>query len=321
MKSFLTTNIKVSAVFACIVIMAISAVAQTSLRNALDYDGDDKADFAIFRPSNNVWYVSSAGGFIFQTFGLSNSDYVTPGDYDGDGKGDIAVWRDSDGVWYRLNSSDGTFAAVQFGITGDEPVARDFDGDGKTDQAVVRRTNGNMIWYALNSSDGSFTAYQFGLSTDFTAPGDYDGDGKFDFAIQRPGPTAASQSLFYIRNSSDETFTVAPWGLSNDLVVPGDYDGDGKTDLAVVREGETASDNLVWYILKSSDGQFIAQSFGLTGSDLNAQADYDGDGKTDLAVWRDTDGRFYVMQSSTGTLTGVQWGSPSDFPVASYDTH
>ncbi len=177
-----------------------------------------------------------------------------------------------------------------------------------------------MIWYSLNST-GGFSASQFGLSTDFTAPGDYDRDGKFDLAVQRPGETAVSQSLFYVLKSTDASLQVTAWGLSNDLVVPGDYDGDGKTDIAVVREGSTPTSNLIWYALQSSDGSALIRSFGLTGSDLNAQNDYDGDGKTDMAVWRDTNGTFYAFQSSVGNTSVIQWGSPSDFPVASYDTH
>jgi hypothetical protein len=111
--------------------------------------------------------------------------------------------------------------------------------------------------------------------------------------------------------------------LSNDLVVPGDYDGDNKTDIAVVREGATPASNLVWYVQKSTDGGLIAVSFGITGSDLNAQNDYDGDGKCDIAIWRDTNGSFYVLSSLSGntSLIQSQWGSAGDYPVASYDTH
>jgi hypothetical protein len=116
--------------------------------------------------------------------------------------------------------------------------------------------------------------------------------------------------------------TVVGWGLSNDLIAPGDYDGDGKTDITVVREGSTPTSNLSWYVRRSSDGGLFATSFGLTGSDLNAQNDYDGDGKTDVAVWRNTNGTFYVQTSSNINNTLVyQWGIPNDFPVAGYDTH
>lgn len=293
------------------------------LREAVDYDCDGKADFSVFRPGDNTWYLTkSSGGFNFTNFGLASQDYMTPGDYDGDGIGDISVFRDSTGDWYRMNSTTGTFVAVHWGTTGDEPVARDYDGDGKTDLAVVRRTNGQMFWYILRSSDGGFTGTQWGLSGDFTAPGDYDGDGKFDISVQRPGATATSQAVFYTLNSSNGSFTGVPWGLSNDLVVPGDYDGDGKTDYAVIREGSTPTANLNWYILRSSDGGFSAYAFGLTGSDLAVQNDYDGDGKTDIAVWRDTTGDYYYLLSGSGYGFGAyHWGQGSDYPLASYDTH
>ena len=111
------------------------------------------------------------------------------------------------------------------------------------------------------------------------------------------------------------------WGLTNDLVVPGDYDGDGKTDIAVVREGATDGSPLAWYIRRSSDGQLIGRFFGVTSTDFNAQNDYDGDGKTDIAVWRDTTGTFYVLRSTDGGLYGVNWGAPGDNPIAGYDTH
>ena len=159
-------TVRTLALVALLSLFATSSFAQIKLRRAMDFDGDNKADLTIYRPSNNIWYImKSAGGYIFQQFGLANYDYHTPGDYDGDGKGDIAVWRDTTGVWYRLNSSNNTFYAAQFGSSGDEPVARDFDGDGKTDIAVVRRTNGAMIWYVLKSSDGGFFGYQYGYAT------------------------------------------------------------------------------------------------------------------------------------------------------------
>jgi spore coat protein A, manganese oxidase len=105
-------------------------------------------------------------------------------------------------------------------------------------------------------------------------------------------------------------------------VAPGDYDGDGKTDIAFVREGLTPTDVLNWYYRSSMTGQLVGPvAWGVTGTDLLAQNDYSGDGKTDLGIWRNSDGKFYVFNPVNSGITVVNWGQPSDYPVASYDTH
>ncbi len=321
MRSSIAVFGKTALVAAFITLLSLPSFAQVSLRKALDSDLDNKADYVIFRPANNRWYILRSGGTLHQqTWGVANEDWMVPGDYDGDGRADIAVWRETTGNWYRLYSSTNTYQIHTWGQLNDEPVARDYDGDGKTDMAVVRRTNGNMIWYVFFSSTNGYTSRQFGLATDFAAPGDYDGDLKFDFAVQRPGATPNAQATFYIQTAT--AFTVIPFGESRDLVAPGDWDGDGKTDLAVVREGATPESNLTWFVRRSSNpSQVMQQSWGVTGTDLLAQNDYDGDGKTEFAVWRNTLGRFYVYNPVNGNITQVNWGQPNDFPVASYDTH
>ncbi len=297
--------------------IAIAFGGGANLSSVLDFDGDRRSDYSVFRTTNNTWYVrrSSDGGFFGQPFGQSQTDTLTPADYDGDGRTDISVFRNTNGTFYTLRSSDNALAVVQFGAAGDEPVSRDYDGNGRADYAVVRRAGGAMIWYVLtNPATHTFTGAQFGLATDATAPGDYDGDGRFDLAVYRG--SGNSPATFYVQRST-AGFTAVQFGLGSDLVVPGDYDGDGKTDYAVVRTGTSYN----WYVLRSSNGGFFTVQLG-SKPDIPAQADYDGDGRTDVTVFVQELGTFYTARSgSNGAVTTQQFGSNGDVPVASYDTH
>lgn len=64
---------------------------------------------------------------------------------------------------------------------------------------------------------------------------------------------------------------------------------------------------------RSDDLTYYAFPFGTTG-DVAAPGDFDGDGKSDAAVFRPSNGVWYLMQSQAG-FTAVQFGLNGDRPV------
>jgi len=231
----------------------------------VDFDGDGKTDYAIFRGNNSNWYIIPSGGgpaYNIQWGAGALNDIIVPGDYDGDGKTDIAVWRPGNGNWYIKRSSDEGVTQTRWGrgSLNDIPVPGDYDGDGKTDIAVWRP--GTRYWLIKRSSDGGVTFVRWGSGSlnDIPVPGDYDGDGKTDIAVWQPG-----NGNWYIKRSSDGGVTLTQWGsgATNDVPVPGDYDGDGKTDIAVWQPG-----NGNWYIDPSGAGSTYLLQLGGDPTDI-----------------------------------------------------
>jgi uncharacterized delta-60 repeat protein len=90
-----------------------------------------------------------------------------------------------------------------------------------------------------------------------------------------------------------------------------DFDGNRKSDLSVYRPSLGT-----WYLSDGNDG-FSSIPFG-AADDRIVPADYDGDGRIDIAVFRN--GVWYVLNSSNGALVSYSFGQSGDVPVpADYD--
>ena len=292
---------------------------------ALDMNGDGRSDFVIVRNSGGqlTWHTRHSND-IFGTPAAwgADGDKLVPADYDGDGKDDIAVWRPgAQGRFYIFRSSTQTMHTDEFGQTGDDPtVVADYTGDGIDDVAVYRPGGapaGQSYWFYRNSSlPGGFARIAWGEHGDRPAPGDYDGDGRADHLVQR-AETAAGR--FYLRTHWNQ-FRSDAFGLPGDRLVPGDYDGDGVTDLAVVRPGDDGI--LIWEYKRSSapSGASVRHYWGVAATDTIAPSDYDGDGRTEFAVWRPGSPGTFFIRSSDGTQSySVGWGETGDVPAASFN--
>lgn len=312
--------------------------ASAPAQHIVDFDGNGKSDFSVVRntgggPTGQItWFINLNGpGTTYASqWGLSG-DFFTPVDFDGDSKTDIAIWRagaPTVAAFYILQSSTNTVRIELFGQTGDDPtVVDDYDGDGKADPAVYRagaNSGDPSTWYyrgSLNNPSGNVTFKPWGQNGDFPAPGDYDGDGKNDFVVQRNN--GGGQARFWMSQTT-AGFDSVIFGTPTDAIVPGDYDGDGKTDLAVVR-GSAGQYN--WYVRPSSTGVISGAPtaiFGASATDFTAQGDYDGDGKTDFAIWRASataGASAFWANGSTAGVFSVPFGANGDYPVANYNRH
>jgi subtilisin family serine protease len=262
-----------------------------------DYDGDHKADYAVFRRSTAQWLIlGSATGPQNVVFGAPLAsglgDIPVPADYDGDGKADLAIYRQATGQWFIFGSATGlqttVFGAPSVSGLGDIPVPADYDGDGKADLAIYRQATGE--WFIFGSATG-FRTLTFGAPSasglgDVPVRADYDGDGKADVAIYRQ---ATGEWFIFGSATGFRTLTFGAPSASGlaDTPVPADYDGDGKADVAIRR-----TSNGTWFLSRSSLG-FLQQVWG-DSTDFAVPADYDGDGKKNIAVWRPSDGGWRV---------------------------
>lgn len=267
----------------------------------------ENAGFAVLQADGKIL----SGGAYIPTGGQPDRAGVTRrqntfrngiySDFGNDGRADLSVYRPTGGVWHSLDSFNGSYTPVQFGISTDKIAPADFDGDGKTDRAVFR----DGVWYVFRSSDNQVTIFQWGSAGDLPRPGDFNGDGFADFAVFRP-----SNGVWYIYYSNpiqpgNITYRIVQFGQTGDIPLLADFDADGKSDVSVFRNG-------VWYFIRSGDGSIGIVQFGIAG-DVPVPDDYDADSKADLAVFRN--GVWYVLRSTDGGATIANWGASGDRAV------
>ncbi|MFF4225409.1 FG-GAP-like repeat-containing protein [Streptomyces abikoensis] len=286
--------------------------------------------------------------WILQVRSLPKRFATASGDFDGDGKADLAMLTDygqtPDGrsrsaLWVYTASGEGFGGPRSVWDSGTDSwrweatklTTGDFNGDGKTDIAALynygaeggRMRSGlftftnqgtrfdthRKVW---DSSTSTWKSWNWDASK--LTSGDFNGDGKTDLAVLynygkgADGRNGSALMTFTSNgNGVDEprkvwdssTSTWKSWNWDASKLASGDFNGDGKTDLAVLYAQDkvdgrnrtalffTANDKngfneprKVWDSATWKDGK---DSWSWDASKLTT-GDFNGDGKTDLAV-------------------------------------
>jgi hypothetical protein len=250
-------------------------------------------------------FVSSSAAFA-NALGQPTSA-IEAADFNADGNLDLAIANEISGSSpVVLGYGRGAFSTagdLHTGIFPNGVAVGDFNADGKLDAAVASGGTttypGSGVTVSLGNGDGTFTQASgspipLGQSLSAIVTGDFNGDGKLDLAVT----DSVGNAVIILLGNGDGTFgvpTTIPVGNQPDAIVAADFNNDGKLDLAVTNY----ADGTITLLLGNGDGTFTQPSGSPyavgRGPYQIVAADFNGDGKLDLAVVNLTDGTVSIL--------------------------
>jgi hypothetical protein len=270
-----------------------------------DFNGDGKLDMAvpvysIFTSYTDVNIFLGKGNGTFEAgpvFPLTgqNVNNVAVADFNGDGKLDLAIsLPDASEVQILLGNGNGSFTPLAPIYVPEGVFKVDtgvFNSDGKTDLVVTAYE----LTVLMGNGDGTFTAKPSIPITGgaaATAVGDFNGDGIADLAVASNGGELAPSSVTILLGNGDGTFKQVPespaTGIEPLAIAAADFNGDGILDLAVTNQNDGYPLlGTVTILIGRGNGTFVPKAVSpQTGSVPYSVvvADFNGDGKPDLAV-------------------------------------
>ncbi len=282
-------------------------------------NNDNFLDIAV---ANNNDSVNSATLF----YGTGNGNFATPlptifsdrpwfvslADIDGiNGLDLIAAIGDEDKIEIKYNDGNGnlpqsTFVDVPF--TGDFPysvVTADFDGNGKQDFATANSNSRNVSVYLQNNAgiftpaNGSPYFILANRTPRFINLGDFNADQKLDIVTANEGTSGGFAVLLGQTGGSFGGLVNFVTDTDNARqVMVGDLTGDNRPEL--VLSNVAASDKI--FVRKNTCADVVNRP----------HFDYDGDGKTDLSIFRPSNGQWWMNRSSNGSTFVVTFGASTD---------
>ena len=275
-----------------------------------DFNNDGKLDLLTANYSGVFYSKGNGDGTFASPVNLNNlqSGNIKIGDFNNDNKPDFAILNYAQ---LKINIFTNNGAGV-FTNTESIPVnagigsfsSADMNGDGRLDFVFINGLGSDIgVGVIIRNNDGSSNSPLTYPLTNINAASltlnDFNGDGRIDVAA-----ITGTNSVTILTNQGNGTLGQEVnygGGVEESVIVSDDLNNDQKADLIV---GFTTSYNsYVKILMNQSKPQAQVNK---------SPYDFDGDGKTDIGIFRPSGGEWWITRSASNVTVAAAFGSASD---------